>query len=134
MTQRRMVKTFYTAEGNCWVPFGWNLYQLLPDIWNFVWGLKSLLLNFPKYLAKYVKKHQKLLYCFGNLESEELNFCIEFGYSFGQTLEKSDSKKTINNRDQTFYWSSFPTPQQFLFFCLCYQYAHFSSTLGRSIK
>ena len=45
-------------------------------------------------LVKYVKKRQKLLYCFGNLESEGLNFCIEFAYPFHQTLWKSGSKKT----------------------------------------
>ena len=51
MTQRRRVKTFQATEGSSWVRFGWNLYQLLPDIWNFVWVLKGLLLNWPKYLT-----------------------------------------------------------------------------------
>ena len=56
-------------------------------------------------LAKYVKKLQKLLYCSGNLESERLNFCSEFAYSFCLTLWEPDpnKKKNIKNRDQTFY-------------------------------
>ena len=119
--------------------FGQNLYQLLPNIWNFVLGLKSLLWNCPKYLtwpnmSKKTPKNALLLWQPGFRESEGLNFCIEFAYSFGQTLGKSDSKKTIKNRDHTFYWSSFPTPKQFLLFWWRYQYTHFSSTLGRCIQ
>ena len=59
----------------------------------------------PRYLEFCLggkKKRQKLFYCFGNLKSEGLKFCIEFAYSFRQTLGKSDSKKSIQNRDQIF--------------------------------
>ena len=99
-------------------------------------GGKKFAFKLPKLpdLAKCVKKCQKLFYYFGNLKSEGLKICMEFAYCFRQTLGKSDSKKTIKNRYQTFYWSSFPTPQQFLLFWLCYQYTHFSSFLGRSIQ
>ena len=57
--------------------------QLLSTIWmkfvpaaprylEFRFGVKKFALGLPKVpdLAKYVKKRQKLLYCFGNLESE----------------------------------------------------------------
>ena len=99
-------------------------------------GGKKFTFKLPKVpdLAKCLKKRQKLFYYFGNLKSEGLKLCIEFAYSFRQTLGKSDSKKPIKNRDQTFYWSSFPTPQQFLLFWLRYQCTHFSSFLGRSIR
>ena len=139
MRERRRAKTFLAAKCCCWVRFRWNLYRLLPDIWNFVWrggGGKKFAFKLPKVpdLAKCVKKCQKLFYYFGNLKSEGLKICMEFAYSFRQILGKSDSKKAIKNRYQTFYWSSFPTPQQFLLFWLCYQYTHFSSFLGRSIQ
>ena len=89
--------------------------RLLSTIWmkfvpvaprypEFRLGGKKFAFKLPKVpdLAKYVKKRQKLFYCFGNLKSEGLKFCIEFAYSFRQTLGKSDSKKTIKNRDQIF--------------------------------
>ena len=58
-------------------------------------GGKKFAFELPKVpdLAKYVKKSQKLLHCFGNLKSEALNFRIEFACSIRQTLWKSDSKK-----------------------------------------
>ena len=63
MTQRRTAKTFKVVEG-------------------------PKFLSCPKYLAwtNISKKRQKLLFRFGNVESELLNFCIEFDYSFRQTL------------------------------------------------
>ena len=56
--------------------------------------------------------------------------CLLFWPKFGEVW----LKKNIKNRDQTFYWSSFPTPKQFLLFWWRYQYTHFSSTLGRCIQ
>ena len=68
-------------------------------------GGKKFAFKLPKLpdLAKCVKKCQKLFYYFGNLKSEGLKICMEFAYCFRQTLGKSDSKKTIKNRYQTFY-------------------------------
>ena len=65
---------------------------------------KKFAFKLPKVpdLAKYVKKRQKLFYCFSNMKSVGLKFCIEFAYSFHQTLGKSDSKRPIKNRDQIF--------------------------------
>ena len=138
MTQRRRVKTFQATEGSSRVRFGWNLYQLLPDIWNFVWVLKGLLLNWPKYLTSpNMSKNAKN--CFIALATWILRVrriklfhwvYLLFWPNFGEVW----LKKNIKNRDQTFYWSSFPTSQQFLFFWLRYQYTHFSSALGRSIQ
>ena len=73
--------------------------KFAPRYLEFCLGVKKFAFELPKVppdLAKYVKKHQKLLYCFDNLESDSpklLNLCIEFAYSFGKTLGKSDSKK-----------------------------------------
>ena len=93
--------------------------QLLSTIWikfvlvaprylEFCLGVKKFAFELPKVpdLPKYIKKRQKialLLWQPGVLGSEGLNICIEFAYFFGQTLWKSDSKKKIKNRDQTFY-------------------------------
>ena len=79
-----------------------------PRYLEFRSGGKKFAFEFRKVpdLTKYVKKRQKLLYYFGNLESEGLNFYIEFAYSFCQTfvrLKKKKKKKKIENRDQTFY-------------------------------
>ena len=137
MRQRRPVKTFQATEGSSWVRFGWNLYQLLPNIWSFVWVLKGLLLNCPKYLT-WPNMSKNAKNCFIALATwilwvrriKLLHWvCLLFWPNFGEVWLKKNK-----DRDQTFYWSSFPTPQQFLFFWLRYQYTHFSSTLGRSIQ
>ena len=65
--------------------------QLLSTIWmkfipvaprylEFRLGVKKFAFELPEVpdLAKYVRKRQKLLYFFGNLEFEGLSFCIEF--------------------------------------------------------
>ena len=91
--RRRLLSTI-------WMKF----VPVAPRYLEFCLGGKKCTFKLPKVpdLAKYVKKRQKLFYCFGNLKSEGLKFCIEFAYSFRQTLGKSDSKKPIKNRDQIF--------------------------------
>ena len=91
--QRRLLSTI-------WMKF----VPVAPRYPEFRLGGKKFAFKLPKVpdLAKYVKKRQKLFYCFSNMKSVGLKFCIDFAYSFHQTLGKSDSKRPIKNRDQIF--------------------------------
>ena len=84
---------------------------MLPDIWNFVWALKSLLLNYPKYHLTWPNMSKKTK----NDSPKLLNFSIEFAYSFGQTLGKSDSKKTLKMELKLFVYLHFQVPNNFCF-------------------
>ena len=93
----------------CWVRFGWNLYQLLPDIWNFVWGGKKCAFKLPKVpdLAKYVKKRQKIFTASATWSPKDWNFVLNLLTLFAKIWESQTQKNSIKN----FYWPLFPTPQ-----------------------